>query len=297
MTTGTEGGLIAPPLTPIAEAPLKVDSVQVLGDEILTQHVHHALSLGLPSLPHHPTHDLVAVLVASGASVTTQLDSIKRQRDKGRPIIAIKDAHDWLISEGIIPNQAIVLDPTEHQWQCFRRKHPDVQYWVSSQCHPKMFEHLHGHQVSLFHLIFNNNAAYKGKGVKFMIGGGTTTGLRAISLLYVLGFRRFELYGYDSCLMNGHLRVETAWERPKDANSQLVTVRCGSRRFICNFGMAAQANEFLNLWTDYKMPDIFVQSYGDGLITAILEEWTQQSMDHTMKGDSHADTGTRCLVA
>ena len=279
------------------DKPLCIPSKSVLGDDILTQHIQHALSLGLPSLPACHPHDMVAVLVASGPSITTQLDSIKRQRDKGRPIIAIKDAHDWLIARGVIPNQAVVLDPTEHQWQCFRRKHPDVQYWVSSQCHRTMFDHLRGHHVSLFHLIHDGNMVYKGTSAKFMIGGATTTGLRAISVLWVMGFRRFELYGYDSCLANGHLRIDTAWERPEDATMKVVPVRCGARTFACNPGMAVQAQEFQKLWTDYKMPDIFVQSYGDGLITAILDEWTQQSIDHTMKGATHADTRISRLVA
>lgn len=280
------------------DTPLKIRSIAVLDDATLTQHVLHALSLGLPSLGAYHPHDMVAVLVGSGPSIATQLDSIKRQRDKGRPIIAIKDAHDFLIEHGIIPNQAVVLDPTEYQWQCFRRKHPDVQYWVCSQCHPSMFAHLAGHQVSLFHLIFNENKVYKGQpSVKFMIGGATTTGLRAISLLHVMGFRRFELYGFDCCFTGDRLRVETAWERPKDDNSRVVPVRCGARTFLCNPGMAAQAQEFQNLWTDYQMPDIFVQSYGDGLITAILDEWTRQDIDRQLKGATHADTRTCRLVA
>lgn len=253
------------------EVKATVRSMPVLPDETLTAHVHHALNLGLPMLPAHYAHDLVAVLVASGPSVIGQLDSIMRQRDRGRPIIAIKDAHDWLISNGVIPNQAVVLDPTDGQWQCFRRKHPAVQYWVSSQCHPKMFEHLHGYSVSLFHLVFNGNKAYKGYDVPFMIGGGTTTGLRAISLLYVMGFRRFELYGYDSCLIDGRLRVGTAWKRDNE-NPAILKVKVGERTFFCNPGMAAQAQEFQKLWKDYAMPDIFVQAYGHGLIAAILRE-------------------------
>lgn len=252
-----------------------IGSVQVLPDETLTKHIHHALSLGLPTLPAHAQHDMVAVLVASGPSVETQLDSIKRQRDKGRPIIAIKDAHDWLISKGVIPNQAVVLDPTEHQWQCFRQKRQDVQYWVSSQCHPKMFEHLSGHQVSLFHLAFNENKAYKGSNVPFYIAGSTTTGLRAMSLLHVLGFRRFDLYGYDSCLQDGRLRVGTAWKRPDDQQA-IIKIRVGGRTYRCNPGMAVQAQEIQKQWTTYGMPDIFVQAYGDGLIAAILRERERQ---------------------
>lgn len=40
-----------------------------------------------------------------------------------------------------------------------------------------------------------------------LIGGGTTSGLRAISLFYVLGYRQFELFGFDSCNDGELLRV------------------------------------------------------------------------------------------
>jgi hypothetical protein len=40
-----------------------------------------------------------------------------------------------------------------------------------------------------------------------LIGGGTTSGLRAISLFYVLGWRHFALFGFDSCLTGDMLRI------------------------------------------------------------------------------------------
>ena len=255
------------PLFSMEEARLlRVDTKCVADDETIDRHIVHALSLNLPVLGQHFEHDGVAVLIGSGPSVETQLDSIKRQRVKGRPLIAIKDAHDWLIEHGIVPDYAIAIDPQEHRWACFMRKHPDVKYFIASQCHPKMFEHLAGHHVWLFHLVHQNGQSYPPKTV--MIGGGTTTGMRAITLFYTLGFNRFELYGYDSCL-SPTLRLRVT---ETEHNGQpILPVKVGERTFLCNPAMAVQAQHFQKIFTEGQMPDLVIQSHGDGLISAILD--------------------------
>ena len=244
---------------------LNVGSTCIYEDTVLREHIRHALSLGLPVCDMHPQHDYVAVLVASGPSVSGQLASIKRQRDRGRPIIAVKDAHDWLIEHGVVPDYAIAIDPRLGRWNCFRRTHPDVKYLIASQCHADMFAHLRGYQVWLWHLFVSEPKTVLPPHA-WMIGGGATTGLRAINLFYTMGFRRFELYGYDSCLKDGVLRVNG--DKPKEG--QPLPVKVGTRTFWCNPSMAHQAQTFQPLFD--VMPDMLIQSYGDGLITAIMSD-------------------------
>jgi len=258
-------GATPPDPFPLDWRELKTKSNCIYDDTVLRDHIAHALTLGLPVCDQHDPHDGVAILVASGPSVEGQLDSIRRQQQRGRPLFAIKDAHDWLISKGTVPNYAVAIDPRKGRWNCFTHKHPDVKYLVASQCHADMFAHLTGHQVWLWHLFVSEpKTVYDPKTV--MIGGGATTGMRVINLLYTMGFRRFELYGYDSCLKDGLLRVNG--DKPKDGS--LLTVKVGTRRFVCNPAMANQAETFQDILA--TMPDIVVQSYGDGLISAILDE-------------------------
>lgn len=256
---------LAPSRPMAALKPLNVGSTCIYEDTVLREHIRHALSLGLPVCDLYPPHEGVAVLVASGPSVAGQLESIRRQRDRGRPLIAVKDAHDWLIEHGVIPEYAVAIDPRVGRWNCFRRKHADVKYLIASQCHADMFAHLHGHQVWLWHLFISEPKTVLPPEA-WMIGGGATTGLRAINLFYTMGFRRFELYGYDSCLQDGVLRVNG--DKPKEARP--VPVKMGTRTFWCNPAMAHQAQTFQPLFD--VMPDMLIQSYGDGLITAILKE-------------------------
>ena len=236
-----------------------------MDEEQLYAHITSALVRDLPLIGQHYEHDGVAVLVGSGPSVEGQVESIKAQRALGRPIVALKDAHDWLQDHGIVPDYAAAIDPQDNQWKCFQKKHPDIKYFIASQCHPSLFDHLSDMQVFLWHLYIAKGQSIPPHGTA-LIAGGTTTGLRTISLLYSMGYRQFELYGYDSCLKDGVLR-RSGWQ-PTSLNEQINEIVVDGKMFYCNPAMTSQANEFQNLYI--VMPDIEIASHGDGLITSII---------------------------
>lgn len=243
--------------------PLRLKSNCILSDEGLYEHIRLALERGLPLLDEFPPHDRTAVLVGSGPSVKHNLESIRKHAFEGDDLVAVKDAHEWLISNCIVPRYAVAVDPQEHRWNCFTKKHPDVTYLIASQCHPAMFEHLKDCNVLLWHLYIRKGQTYPPN--SRLITGGTTTGLRAITLFYTMGYRKFHLYGYDSCLLEGALRFDEA-----KTDRQKVTVVCAGRTFITTPEMAAQASEFQEIFA--TVPDIEIESHGYGIITTILEE-------------------------
>lgn len=243
--------------------PLEIQTRCSVDREGLYEHIRLALLRNLPLIDEHPAHECVAILVAPGPSVKGQLESIKKQRENGHPIIAITSAHDWLIENEVIPDYAVAIDPLPEQKRWFQRKHSQVKYMVGSQCHPDTFDHFAGYQVFLWHLYIEEGQTYPPNSI--LVTGGTTAGLRAINLFYSLGFRSFELYGYDSCLAEGQLRVGGT-----DNGDKQVEIIVGDERFITTPPMAAQANEFQNLFQ--CMPDIDIRSHGRGIISKILEE-------------------------
>jgi uncharacterized Rossmann fold enzyme len=241
---------------------LNIGARCVMSDSELFRHIGLAMERNLPEVSQHFAHDAVAVLVGSGPSL--EIDSIRKQRAEGHPIIAVKDAHDWLIDRGIVPDYAVAIDPQEHRAKCFKTPHHRVKYMIASQCHPAMFDHLKGFDVYLWHAYVKQGQTVPQ--YRMLIAGGTTTGLRAITLFYVLGFRRFELYGYDSCLKDGVLRVNG----DRSSEALVVPVTVGGREFLCNPAMAAQAAEFERVYD--SMPDAQIQAHGEGLIAQILSE-------------------------
>ena len=235
----------------------------------LYRNIASSLERGLPVLGQNDEHDGVCILVGSGPSVAGELDSIRKAKEAGHTIVALKDAHDWLIERGIVPDCAVAVDPQESRARCFTPR-KDVAYMISSQCNPAAFDHLKGFNVNLWHLYIEKNQSVPPHGTP-LIAGGTTTGLRSITLFYSMGFRKFELYGFDSCLKDGVLRMNGTLARTNDdtVNEIVVIVGGVERKFYCNPSMTAQANEFQNLYL--VMPDAKIESHGDGLITAIIE--------------------------
>lgn len=244
---------------------LNMTTVCVSSDEELFEHMRLALMRGLPEIEWNFPHDAIAVMVASGPSVLGQLDSIRKERERGRPIVAIKGAHDLLVENGIVPDYAVAIDPQEDRWTCFMHKRPSVRYMIPSQCHPAMFDYLHDMQVFLWHPYIKKGQNYPPD--RILVAGGTTTGLRAITLFYIMGFRQFELYGYDSCLKDGVLRFNGSI--PTGKQSQAIPVVVGGETFMCNPAMAAQAKEFERCYD--VMPDAAISAHGGGLIAKIIE--------------------------
>lgn len=255
----------------MAFVPLKVVGSCVMDDETLFGHMEAAVARGFPEVTEQlPIRDGVVALVASGPSVAGELNVIREMQAIGTPIVAVKDAHDWLIGKGVIPDFALAIDPQEHRWNCFKAKHPDVQYMIASQCHAAMFDHLEGHKVTIWHpYIMKGQKRPRGR---MTIGGGTTSGLRAISLFYVLGYRHFALFGFDSCLKGGMLRVNG--DAPKQEVNE-VRIEPDGEAFYCTPSMALQAQHFQNHY-DW-MPDATFYPFGDGLIQSIIRKRDQNA--------------------
>jgi uncharacterized Rossmann fold enzyme len=258
----------------MSSVPLKIVGKCVAEDETLFAHMDAAIARGFPQVKQaEPAHTGSVLLVASAPSVKGQLEVIKKMQAAGSPIVAIKGAHDWLIAQGVIPDYALAIDPQEHRI-AFYKPHKDVHYMIASQCHPAMFDNLAFNRVTIWH-------PYVKKGQdrpknSMLIGGGTTSGLRAISLFYVLGYRQFELFGFDSCNTGEMLRVNG--ERLKDGDKLIeVKIDKEGETFYCNTAMALQAEHFQTYY-DY-LPDATFNGHGHGLIQAIIKKRQQNIME------------------
>jgi hypothetical protein len=243
-------------------------TVQAAGTpEELCSNIRSALARGLPELTPAPTsHDGTFVCVASGWSMPSFIDEIRAQREMGRPIVAVKAAHDYLCDHGIDPDIWVNLDPRDRT-NGIQKANDHTVYFVASRCPPITFDHLKDRKILLWHSWSDGPECKALPGGKLAIGGGTTSGMRAINIGYLLGYRKFVLYGYDSCNdAEGKKRFTGEMTGP----TLDVYVGAEKRKFTCNAAMAQQANEFQMLYA--VMPDITVEAKGPGLIAAIIDE-------------------------
>jgi len=235
--------------------------------------IRSALARGLPELVPAPcSHDGTFVVVGSGFSVTGFLDEIREEQQKGRPICAVKGTHDWLLDNGVTPNLFVSVEPRSRP---LRHVSQDTIYLLASRCSQDLFDQLKDAKVILWHSWSPEKECDEFlKLKKFAIGGGPTSGLRAINLGYVLGFRKFVLYGFDSCLAPDQDTKRFTGE--KVGGAMKLDVWVNGKRFWCNGALADQANQFQELYK--AMGDITIEAKGDGLIANIIAQRKRMGM-------------------
>lgn len=258
---------------------LKVQAKCILDAEGRIEHILSSLKRDLKEFGPSDAHDKEICVVGSGPSVKSQIKKIRALRKKGVMILAIKGAHDFLIQNNIIPDAAVAVDPQPHIVRCFRKKLPKGElkrpaYLIASQCCPEVFDYLSDQNVILWHLLAPS-AAKTLKG-KLMIGGGSTSGSRGIVLGWMMGFRTFHLFGFDSCLQgdgDNKLRKITG-ERwgGKNENGKIERILelvCEGKTYYADPAMAAQATEIQDV---VKMLEgSRFKAYGKGLIQTIFK--------------------------
>lgn len=253
--------------------PLKLDVAGFNVPQGLSSHIKYALSFGLPELtPALCSHDGTFVIAGAGPSLASSLDELREEREKGRPICAVKAAHDFLIKNGIEPELFMSIDPRDRR-NNVQEETENTIYLLASRCAPEMFDHLKDRKVMLFHAacVEEEHQAI-GKNA-LLINGTSTSGLRAINVGYFMGYRKFILYGMDSCNAPDGItkRVDGS------LTGQTIDVYVGGptgRKFTCNMAMAEQANSFHQIWD--MMPDVKLEIKGDGLLAAMLAEWKRR---------------------
>lgn len=258
---------------------LKVHAKCVVDAQGRIEHITSALDSGLESFGPSPPHDKEICVVGSGPSVRSQLRKIRNLRKQGAMILAIKGAHDFLLKNNIMPHAAVAVDPQPHIVRCFRRKLPKGElnrpsYLIASQCCPEVFDYLSDQHVILWHLLADSSAKLlKGQ---LQIGGGSTSGSRGIVLGWMMGFRKFHLFGFDSCLQgqgDKKLRKITGemWGgKRKDGKIEtIMELVCEGNTYYADPAMAAQANEIQDVIR--MLEGSMFKAYGKGLIQEIFK--------------------------
>jgi hypothetical protein len=249
------------------------------------EHIKSSLARGLPEFqPAICFNDGTFVVVGSGPSVTSFLKDIKEERRNGRAICAVKGSHDWLIENGVEPDLFVSCEPRVRPFKVTSER---TIYLLASRCPPEQFDQLKDRQVVLWHSSASKPDTVTPEGKMeldwnelglleecnewkghFGVGGGSTSGLRAILIGFFLGFRKFLLYGFDSCLADDKDTKRFTGETVGTAMK--MDVICGGRRFWCNGALAQQATEFQKIYEG--MPNITIEAKGDGLIAEILKQ-------------------------
>lgn len=208
-------------------------------------------------------HDLMAVFCSGGPTLMDYIETIRElAKDQNNYIICVKHAHDKLIAAGIVPWACVLLDPRPHVQDFIENPHPGVNYLTASMVHPTTVDRL----VSTNARVLGYNALV-GAGEEtvlppksYLINGGTTSAVRGISVFHFLGFRKFKLFGYDSC----YEKPKNLKEKTKTGQQKHYQVNSGGRQFWTDAELVAQVQDYEKLME--VAPFLDIEVYGDGLL-------------------------------
>ena len=275
--TVRDGGCVSLAIKPFTAWPGKVNLIVKTQNCVPDEEIRNNISYSVTKLdnwiPLCERHDEIAVFCSGGPKLKDDLDDVREWEERGAKIFCVKHSHDYLIEQGIIPWGCMLLDPRNHVQDFIDNPHPDVLYFVATMCHPSTLDRLleKGAQIWGYHALVGAGEdkmipKLRPDGTPhFMIGGGSTSAVRGISVLHTIGFRKYYLYGYDSCYWD---QVDMD-AKTKTGAQKYFNVEVMGRKFTTDAELLAQAQDFEKL---LKVPqEIEMNVMGDGIIKHIWE--------------------------
>jgi len=254
--------------------------------ETYIENVRSNCLLDLPNLEQQKEHDKIMVMVCGGPTAKDHLEEIrKKSQDDRYRIFCSNKTHDWLISEGIIPDYQFIIDPKPSKIDDVQNPHKDVKYLISATCDPGVFKALEGYDVTR---VFALSGMGKPKDTDIVevlfpnqdityLFGGSMAGLRAMSLGNIMGYLTVEFYGFDSCYFNYDDEgrpIYYSYDKPRIEN----VIECQTddgRTFFSSPVFASQARQFLTWKHQYAWMKFII--HGDSLTKAIDEVDDEQN--------------------
>lgn len=238
-------------------------------DEIIKANVAHNIKLGFTQVQPYPTNDTEVMIVGGGPSLARTFDKIRELREKGVKLIATNNAYKYCIDRGVMPSAFVMVDAREFNNRFIEPIIPDCKYFLASQCHPSVFEKAPKDRTFIWHTMADLLSPMLAEQYEtwYPVPGGSTVLLRTIPLFRMLGFKRFHLFGCDSCLEEG---AHHAYEQKENDGQAVLPVGVGGKIFYCNPWMVSQAQEFIDTIRSIG-DEIELEVYGEGLLRHILE--------------------------
>jgi uncharacterized Rossmann fold enzyme len=183
-------------------------------------------------------------------------------------IISCSGAHKFLIERNIVPRYHVEVDPRAHKVKLIGEPHPDVEYLIASTCHPSVLDHLAGFNVKLWHVFDNQEDAKRTlPHGEWALTGGSSVGLRAMTIARFLGFVDLHVFGMDGC--EGQTGKHAA-EHPSQPKGHAITVYDG----VTYKTTASMLECARQTWHELdQMPGVTAKFYGEGLVQHMAQHY------------------------
>ena len=257
---------VRPKLIPVPEVICSINEEP----ENIRENIRGNIKRGFPQVAPYESQDKVIALAAGGATLEETFPDLMEKRKNGMPLVTVNGSHKYCMDRGLVPSAMVMLDSREFNSRFIYPLSRECKYFISSQCHPSAFDNLEGYKLWIWHCAGdtdNEDLLKEQYGNNyFPIMGGSTVTLRAIHLFRMLGFSKFEVYGFDSCIIGQH----HAYEQKENDDEQVIDVIVADKEFRCTAAHYHQAKEFVQMiGKTGEYYDLAV--HGDGLISHIIK--------------------------
>lgn len=206
-----------------------------------------------------------AIIVGGGPSLAKDIWRIRGYQLSGGVVFATNNTYKFLKEHGVTPDAHVMHDARLQNLEFVPSEHT-LKYYAS-QCHPEVLDSA-GDDLICWHPHSETAISEIGDDRKgsTMVSGGSTIGLNAISLAYILGHRSFMLFGFDSCYEDG---THHAYEQKLNDGELILEAQAHGYTFNCAPWMIQQAEQFVTLARTLIALGCEISVFGYGLIPTI----------------------------
>lgn len=236
--------------------------------EKLASNVRRAIDRMLPWLSMQLPHNGHVAIVAGGPSMAQCMGEISWRKSIGQQVWAVNGTASFLRAKGLIPDGHVIVDARPENVAFLEEADRGTMHYLASQCDPSLFQAVE--RITLWHAASPGMAELlAGLQETPLIGGGTTVGLQALVIAYVLGYRKIHLYGFDSSYRG---EEHHAYPQPLNASDPVITAVIGDRTFRAAPWMVQQAEEFMTTAAELEADGTIITVHGDGLLPYMANE-------------------------
>lgn len=218
-------------------------------------------------------HEPIA-LVSFGPSLNKTWPALK----KFKHIMTCSGAHKFLIEKGIIPTWHADLDPRDYKIKILGAPHKDVEYLIASTIHPNYLEALKDYKVKLWHIFANDDEAEmilpKGE---YKITGGSSVGLRTMTLARFMGYTDFHIFGMDGSFAEGNTHTTPHPNAPPPESFETVY---NGKKYKTTPSILHVAKETFHELD--QMSDVKAKFYGEGLVQDMAKDYKPNHKRNTI---------------
>lgn len=220
------------------------------------------------------------VLLGSGPSLADHEADVRDLLFDGAKLVTCNGSYEWALAHNFRPSAQVILDARPENVRFLRPAIPQCAYLLASQCHADLWDAVADRpQVWIFHPVGEDQPSKDILDVYYqkrwsLVQGGCTVITRALWLMRMQGYVRFELFGVDSCWRGDRHHAIDQPENDRD-NRYLVTIEPPeapdlARTFACSLWHLKQFEDMMSM-IKHLGDQFLLRVWGDGLLAHAIQ--------------------------